>query len=97
MPNRSLNSDRRPRTDLTRATPTRVDPPPPGTARDGQVKRIITDRGFCFVRDADGVEYFLHSSELPLGEFALLAVGSKVRFVVADSDKGPRAEQAERL
>ena len=96
MPNRSLNSDRRPRTDTT-ATPRRVDPPPAGTARDGMIKRIIADRGFCFVRDDDGVEYFLHSSELPLGEFALLTVGSRVRFVVADSDKGPRAEQAERL
>lgn len=90
----NMNSPRPPR---TTAPAPRVDPPPPGSARDGTVKRIIADRGFCFVRDEDGVEYFLHSSELPLGEFALLTVGSRVAFIVADSEKGPRAAQAERL
>lgn len=88
----NMNSPRPPRT-----TSTRLDPPEPGTVRTAQVRRIIADRGFCFIRDADGIEYFLHSSALPLGEFALLTEGSRVQFVVADSDKGPRAEQATRL
>jgi cold shock CspA family protein len=57
----------------------------------GIIARKIQDRGFCFIRDTQGVEYFCHMSALPAGTFTGLEPGQAVEFSEEESAKGPRA------
>ena len=56
----------------------------------GTIKRIARDKGFGFIRDASGVEYFFHRSAVQ-GSFDTLAEGQRVSFEEEPSPKGPRA------
>ena len=58
----------------------------------GTVKRVISDRGFGFIADAEGKEYFFHRNEVAESlNFDQLAGGEAVSFDVEASPKGPRA------
>jgi CspA family cold shock protein len=62
----------------------------------GRITRLMTDKGFGFIRADDCVEYFFHRSGIVVGTaFDELRVGQSVTFVVGQSAKGPRAEQVE--
>jgi CspA family cold shock protein len=56
----------------------------------GTVARIAQDKGFGFIRDDRGQEYFFHYSAVE-GNFADLRVGQHVSFEEEVSPKGPRA------
>ena len=56
----------------------------------GTVKRIQRDKGFGFIRDTNGQEYFFHRSSVQ-GSFDDLSEGQRVNFDVEQSPKGPRA------
>jgi CspA family cold shock protein len=58
---------------------------------NGTVKRIMHDKGFGFIRDERGQEYFFHRSGVD-GNFDELDQDQKVSFEVEDSSKGPRAK-----
>lgn len=64
---------------------------------EGQIKRIVKDRGFGFIReDRTQVEYFFHKSGLANGErFEQFEEGNRVLFEVEESAKGPRATKVE--
>jgi cold shock protein len=57
----------------------------------GTIKRIIRDRGFGFIRSAEGQEVFFHRSGLQGLNFDDLKEGDNVDFEVERGDKGPRA------
>lgn len=57
----------------------------------GTIKRVIRDRGFGFIRAADGQEVFFHRSSLQNLNFDSLREGDNVEFEVERGDKGPRA------
>ena len=57
----------------------------------GTVKRIIRDRGFGFIRTAEGQEVFFHRSSLQVLNFDVLKEGVSVELEVEKGDKGPRA------
>ncbi|PYV22184.1 MAG: cold-shock protein [Acidobacteria bacterium] len=57
----------------------------------GTIKRVIRDRGFGFIRTADGQEVFFHRSSLQSLEFDGLKEGQNVEFEMERGDKGPRA------
>jgi cold shock protein len=57
----------------------------------GTIKRIIRDRGFGFIRTAEGQEVFFHRSSLQGLEFDALKEGTSVELEVERGDKGPRA------
>ncbi len=57
----------------------------------GTIKRVIRDRGFGFIRAADGQEVFFHRSSLQNLNFDTLREGDNVEFEVERGDKGPRA------
>lgn len=57
----------------------------------GTIKRIILDRGFGFIRSADGKEIFFHRSSLEDLNFDSLKEGQKVEFEMENGPKGPRA------
>ena len=56
----------------------------------GTVKTIALGKGFGFLADANGTEYFFHRSEAP--DFDALDRGVAVRFIPGSGPKGPRAE-----
>jgi len=58
---------------------------------NGQIIRIISDKGFGFIRSGK-TEYFFHRSSVIEPVFDDLYVGQDVEFDSGDSCKGPRAE-----
>ncbi len=57
----------------------------------GEIKKLIRDRGFGFIRAEDGNEVFFHQSALEGVEYDSLEEGSKVEFSV---ERGPKGERA---
>src|SRR5437762_6882884 len=58
---------------------------------NGTIKRLVRDRGFGFIRDDGGQEWFFHRSSVSTGEFEQLNEGQRVSFDEEPSAKGPRA------
>ena len=56
----------------------------------GTIKRVVKDKGFGFIRDDRGQEYFFHRSSVD-GDFMRLVEGQRVAFEEEPSAKGPRA------
>ena len=56
----------------------------------GTIKRLVRDRGFGFIRDDGGQEWFFHRSSVQ-GSFDALNEGQRVSFDEEQSPKGPRA------
>ena len=71
----------------------------PGPETSGIVKRIVADKGFGFIRESGGQEYFFHQSAVEGGgvTFADLGEGDKVAFQKGTGPKGPRAEHVRLL
>ena len=61
-----------------------------GSMPNGTIKRLVRDRGFGFIRDDGGQEWFFHRSGVQ-GSFDQLAEGQRVAFDEESSPKGPRA------
>ncbi len=57
----------------------------------GTIKRLVRDRGFGFIRSAEGQEVFFHRTSLQDLTFDNLREGEKVEFEVQQGEKGPRA------
>jgi CspA family cold shock protein len=57
----------------------------------GTIKRVIRDRGFGFIRSAEGQEVFFHRSGLQNLNFDSLKEGDNVEFELERGEKGPRA------
>ncbi len=57
----------------------------------GTIKRLVRDRGFGFIRDEGGQEWFFHRSAVSDGDFDQLNEGQRVTFDEEPSSKGPRA------
>ena len=57
----------------------------------GTIKRIVRDRGFGFIRSAEGQEVFFHRSSLQQLNFDDLKEGEAVDFDMERGEKGPRA------
>ena len=61
------------------------------STRNGQVKRLVAARGFGFIADDRGHEFFFHRTAVTYGSFDSLREGSRVTFEEEASPKGPRA------
>ena len=57
----------------------------------GTIKRLVRDRGFGFIRDDGGQEWFFHRSSVQSAGFDQLNEGQRVSFDEEPSQKGPRA------
>jgi len=62
---------------------------------EGTVKFFNEIKNFGFIAGDDGKEYFVHSSGLKPG--TTIREGDKVKFEVVQGDKGPKAEQVEKI
>ncbi|HYM21665.1 MAG TPA: cold shock domain-containing protein [Vicinamibacterales bacterium] len=59
----------------------------------GTISRLLSDKGFGFIRGEDGQEYFMHRSAVRDGSiFEQLREGQAVVFDGGRGDKGLRAE-----
>jgi len=63
-----------------------------GDREFGKVKWFNVSKGFGFIIKDDGDEIFVHFRSIRDGGRRGLRDGQRVSFVVADSDKGPQAE-----
>ena len=66
-----------------------------GTREHGTVKWFNVSKGFGFITKDDGEEIFVHFRSIRGGGRRGLRDGQEVSFVVAQSDKGPQAEDVE--
>lgn len=62
----------------------------------GKIQTVRGDKGFGFVKDAEGKEYFFHQSGVQGVAFDDLREGDSVEFDVGQGPKGPRAENVRR-
>lgn len=60
-------------------------------AVNGTIKRLVFEKGFGFVADDSGHEYFFHQSAC--ASFESLREGQTVTFEPGQGPKGPRAEK----
>jgi cold shock protein len=62
------------------------------TVTTGTIKKVVSDRGFGFIKAEDEKEYFFHRNGLDSSlDFDRLVGGERVEFEVESSPKGPRA------
>jgi CspA family cold shock protein len=58
----------------------------------GTVKKLVLDRGFGFITDGEGKDYFFHRDAVAASiDFDRLVGGEAVEFDVQSSPRGPRA------
>lgn len=70
-------------------------PVPQQGKRSGTIIKLMTDKGFGFIKDEQGTEYFFHRSAVAGGLWDTLQTNQPVSFILGDSPKGPRADQVE--
>lgn len=58
---------------------------------NGTVKWFNSEKGYGFVTDENGQDYFAHFSAIQGDGFKTLEEGQAVTFDVEDSDRGPQA------
>jgi cold shock protein len=69
------------------------------TRRDsmtGKIRTLRVDKGFGFIKDESGKEYFFHQSGIYGEGIEDLREGDSVEFDVGQGPKGPRAENVRR-
>ena len=62
----------------------------------GKIRTLRTDKGFGFIQDDGGQDYFFHQSAINGETMADLREGDGVEFEVGQGPKGPRAENVRR-
>jgi len=59
--------------------------------REGEVSWFNDQKGFGFITGDDGVDVFVHYSEVVRDGFQTLEAGERVTYDVTDEDIGPKA------
>ena len=62
----------------------------------GTIRTLRVDKGFGFIKDDKGKEYFFHQSAIYGEGIQDLREGDSVEFEVGEGPKGPRAENVRR-
>lgn len=62
---------------------------------DGTIARVLADKGFGFIKAANGQEYFFHQSALIGARMFEVREGQPVTFEPGQGPKGPRAENVQ--
>jgi len=62
----------------------------------GTIRTLRVDKGFGFIKDAAGKEFFFHQSAIYGEGIEDLREGDSVEFDVGQGPKGPRAENVRR-
>ena len=62
----------------------------------GKIRTLRVDKGFGFIKDDGGQDYFFHQSAVYGEGLQDLREGDSVEFDVGEGPKGPRAENVRR-
>ena len=62
----------------------------------GKIRTLRVDKGFGFIKDDNGNEYFFHRTAVYGEGIEDLREGDSVEFEVGQGPKGPRAENVKR-
>jgi cold shock protein len=62
----------------------------------GKIRTLRVDKGFGFIKDDTGKEYFFHQSAVYGEGLDNLREGDSVEFDIGQGPKGPRAENVRR-
>ena len=62
----------------------------------GSIRTLRVEKGFGFIQDPAGKDYFFHQSAIFGERLADLREGDSVEFEVGEGPKGPRAENVHR-
>jgi CspA family cold shock protein len=62
----------------------------------GKIRTLRVDKGFGFIKDDTGKEYFFHQSAIYGEGLENLREGDSVEFDIGEGPKGPRAENVRR-
>jgi CspA family cold shock protein len=62
----------------------------------GTIARLQVEKGFGFIKDESGKDYFFHRSAIYGEGIDMLREGDSVDFTVGEGPKGPRAETVRR-
>ncbi len=57
----------------------------------GTVKKFDKEKGYGFIKSAEGQDYFFHYSQLQMEGFKTAEIGAVVEFDPAETEKGLRA------
>lgn len=63
----------------------------------GIVKWFNDKKGFGFIEQENGKDIFVHHSAIMMQGFKTLAEGDRVSFDVEDTDRGPAAQNVQKL
>ena len=63
----------------------------------GTVKWFNDEKGFGFIEQENGPDVFAHFSAIAGEGFKSLAEGQKVKFTITQGQKGPQAENIEKI
>jgi len=63
----------------------------------GVVKWFNESKGYGFITREDGVDVFVHYTDIQDNGFKTLSEGQSVSFDVADGPKGPKAINVEKI
>ena len=63
----------------------------------GTIRTLRTDKGFGFIKDDAGKEYFFHQSAVYGEGLDSLREGDSVEFDVVQGNKGPAAENVTKV
>lgn len=56
-----------------------------------RVSSLFLDKGYGFITTSDGLEIYFHENSVLNNEFKNLKIGTEVRFVEEQGEKGPQA------
>ncbi len=62
---------------------------------EGEVTWFNERKGFGFIKGDDGLELFVHYTEITRDGFQTLEPGQRVSYEVTDKDRGPRAVEVQ--
>lgn len=63
----------------------------------GSVKRFNKAKGFGFITNDEGQDYFFHFSELEMEGFKTIGVGKRVEFNPVETDRGLQAHNIQKI
>ncbi len=64
---------------------------------NGKVKWFNDTKGFGFIEVDDGTDVFVHHNDIQGEGYKSLAEGESVTFEIVQGEKGPRAQNVQRL
>ncbi len=64
---------------------------------NGKVKWFNDAKGFGFIEVEDGTDVFVHHNDIQGEGYKTLAEGESVTFEIVQGEKGPRAQNVQKL